>query len=143
VEVYHLRGRESLFLALVESLWTREALLTAPVGWEERAYTNDEPLRGRAREFHMQKGSSKPNYHVIVLFGLVLPLRPASLPEPERIEVAVAPAFGPYRRFFPREAVRHPAKANLHLIRRLVELVSSPGDLILYPFARTSSICAS
>jgi hypothetical protein len=31
-----------------------------------------------------------------------LPLRPASLPEPERIKVPIAPAFGPYRRFFPR-----------------------------------------
>jgi tRNA G10 N-methylase Trm11 len=70
-----------------------------------------------------------------------LPLRPASLPEPERIEVPVAPAFGPYRRFFPREAVRHPAKANLHLIERLIELASSPGDLILDPFAGTFSTC--
>jgi len=70
-----------------------------------------------------------------------LPLRPASLPEPERIEVPVAPAFGPYWRFFPREAVRHPAKANLHLIERLIELVSSPGDLILDPFAGTISTC--
>jgi hypothetical protein len=74
------------------------------------------------------------------VFGLALPLRPASLPEPERIEVPVAPAFGHYRRFFPREAVRHPAKANLHLIERLIELVSSPGDL-LDPFAGTFSTC--
>jgi hypothetical protein len=51
-----------------------------------------------------------------------LPLRPASLPEPERIEVPVAPAFGHYRRFFLKEAIRHPAKANLHLIERLIEL---------------------
>jgi hypothetical protein len=61
----------------------------------------------------------------------VLPLRSVSLPEPERIEVPVAPAFGPYRRFFPREAVRQPAKANLQLIKRLVEFASSPGHLIL------------
>jgi len=78
---------------------------------------------------------------VIALFGLLLPLRLSSLPEPERIEVPLAPAFGPYRRFFPREAVRHPAKANLHLIERFVELVSSPGDLILDPFAGTFSTC--
>jgi hypothetical protein len=51
-----------------------------------------------------------------------LPLRPASLPEPERIGVPIAPAFGHYRRFFLKEAVRHPAKANLHLIERLIEL---------------------
>jgi hypothetical protein len=54
------------------------------------------------------------------VFGLALPLRPASLPEPERIGVPIAPAFGPYLRFFPKEAVRHPAKANLHLIERLI-----------------------
>jgi DNA modification methylase len=78
---------------------------------------------------------------VIALFGLLLPLRLYSLPEPERIEVPVAPAFGPYRRFFPREAVRHPAKANLHLIERLIELASSPGDLVLDPFAGTFSTC--
>jgi hypothetical protein len=71
---------------------------------------------------------------VNALFGLLLPLRLYSLPEPERIEVPLAPAFGPYRMFFPREAVRHPAKANLHLIERLIELVSSPGNLILDPF---------
>ena len=59
-------------------------------------------------------------YHVIALFGPVLPLRSVSLPEPERIEVPVAPAFGHYRRFFPKEAVRHSAKANLHLIERLI-----------------------
>ena len=68
-------------------------------------------------------------YHVIASFGLVLVLRPASLPEPERIEIPLAPAFGPYQWFFPREAVRHPAKANLHLTKKLVELLSSPGSL--------------
>jgi len=78
---------------------------------------------------------------VIALFGLLLPLRLSSLPEPERIKIPLAPAFGPYRRFFPREAVKHPAKANLHLIERLIELVSSPGDLILDPFAGTFSTC--
>ena len=78
---------------------------------------------------------------MIALFGLLLPLRLSSLPEPERIKIPLAPAFGPYRRFFPREAVKHPAKANLHLIERLVELVSSPGDLVLDPFAGTFSTC--
>ncbi len=53
----------------------------------------------------------------------------------------VTPTFGPYWRFFPREAVRHPAKANLRLVERLKELVSSPGDLILDPFAETFSTC--
>ena len=78
---------------------------------------------------------------MIALFGLLLSLRLSSLPEPERIEVPFAPVFGPYQMFFPRMAVRHPAKANLHLIKRLVGLVSSPGDLILDPFAGTFSTC--
>jgi hypothetical protein len=34
VEACCLRGREGLFFAHVELRWTREALLTAPVGWE-------------------------------------------------------------------------------------------------------------
>jgi DNA modification methylase len=46
-----------------------------------------------------------------------------------------------YRRFFPKEAVRHPAKANLCLVERLVELVSSPGDLVLDPIAGSFSTC--
>jgi DNA modification methylase len=71
----------------------------------------------------------------------VIDLGSVSFPEPRRVEVPVAPAFGPYRRFFPREAVRHPAKANLHLVERLVGLVSSPGDVVLDPFAGTFSTC--
>lgn len=68
-------------------------------------------------------------------------LQHAPLPEPRRLEVPLAPAFGPYRRFFPREAVRHPAKANVRLLERLVELVSFPGDVVLDPFAGTFSTC--
>jgi hypothetical protein len=83
-------------------------------------------VRGEGPGVPGTKGSSKTNYHVIALLGLVLPLRPASLPEPERIEVPVASAFGPYRRFFPREAVRHPAKANLRLVERLGSVYHPP-----------------
>jgi site-specific DNA-methyltransferase (adenine-specific) len=82
-------------------------------------------------------------YNPSTLSVLVVPRQSLPFPEPKRIEVPVAPAFGPYRRFFPREAVRHPAKANLHLIERLIELVSSPGDLILDPFAGTFSTCVA
>jgi hypothetical protein len=80
-------------------------------------------------------------YNPSTLSVLVVPRQSLPFPEPKRIEVPVAPAFGPYRRFFPREAVRHPAKANLNLIERLIELVSPPGDLILDPFAGTFSTC--
>ena len=55
-----------------------------------------------------------------------MPLRPASLPEPERIKVPVALAFGHYRRFFLKEAVRHPAKANLRLVERLSSAYHPP-----------------
>jgi hypothetical protein len=40
----------------------------------------------------------------------VLPLRSVSLPEPERTEVTVAPAFGPYRRFFPERQSGNPPR---------------------------------
>ena len=65
----------------------------------------------------------------------------AQLPEPERIEVPVSYAFGPYRSLFPRGAVAHPAKANVHLVERLIELLTAPGDLVLDPFAGTFSTC--
>jgi hypothetical protein len=67
----------------------------------------------------------------------------ASLPVPERIEVPVTPASGPYYRFCPREIVRRPAKTNLYMVEKLVGLVlvSSRGDLILDPFAGTFSTC--
>jgi len=83
-------------------------------------------VRGEGPGVPGAKRSSKTDYHVIAFFGLVLPLRPATLLEAERIEVPVAPAFGPYRRFFPREAVRHPAKANLRLVERLSSAYHPP-----------------
>jgi hypothetical protein len=47
----------------------------------------------------------------------VLPLRSVSLPEPERIEVPVSLALDPYRRFFPKEAVRHPPRLTCIWLR--------------------------
>jgi hypothetical protein len=83
-------------------------------------------VRGEGPGVPRTKGSSKTNYHVIAFFGLVLLLRLVSLPVPERIEVPVIPASGPYWRFFPREAVRHPAKANLRLVERLSSAYHPP-----------------
>ena len=51
------------------------------------------------------------------------------------------PAFGRWGEFFPEEAVAHPAKANLNLIKFLVEKFTKVGDVVLDPFAGTYSTC--
>ncbi len=47
--------------------------------------------------------------------------------------------FGPYRNFFPKEAVGHPAKINLHLLEYLIKNYSRVGDNILDPMSGTGS----
>ncbi len=51
------------------------------------------------------------------------------------------PGFGRWRKFFPEDAIRHPAKANLNLIDFLIDRYSREGDLILDPMAGTGSTC--
>jgi len=51
------------------------------------------------------------------------------------------PGFGRWRKFFPEDAVRHPAKANLNLIDFLIDKYSREGDLVLDPMAGTGSTC--
>jgi len=51
------------------------------------------------------------------------------------------PGFGKWRKFFPEDAIRHPAKANLNLINFLIDKYSREGDLILDPMAGTGSTC--
>ena len=51
------------------------------------------------------------------------------------------PGFGRWRKFFPEDAVRHPAKANLNLIDFLIDKYTKVGDLILDPMAGTGSTC--
>jgi len=49
--------------------------------------------------------------------------------------------FGRWAKFFPKEAVAHPAKANLNLISFLIEKFTKPGSIILDPMAGTYSTC--
>jgi len=51
------------------------------------------------------------------------------------------PGFGRWRRFFPEDAIKHPAKANLNLIDFLIDKYTKEGDLVLDPMAGTGSIC--
>lgn len=51
------------------------------------------------------------------------------------------PGFGPYKRYFPEDAVQHPAKANTLLIQYLIEKFTQEGDVILDPMAGTFSTC--
>jgi len=51
------------------------------------------------------------------------------------------PGFGRWRKFFPEDAVRHPAKANLNLIDFLIDKYTKEGDLILDPMSGTGSTC--
>lgn len=50
------------------------------------------------------------------------------------------PAFGKYRRFFPEEAVQHPAKFNTNLVEFLVREHTKPGDVLLDPMAGSGSL---
>ena len=49
------------------------------------------------------------------------------------------PGFGPYKQYFPSEAVSHPAKMNTKLVEFLVEEFTKEGDTILDPMAGTGS----
>lgn len=42
--------------------------------------------------------------------------------------------------WFPPEVMRHPAKANIHMIDAIVDMVSSEGDTILDPMSGTGTI---
>jgi len=59
----------------------------------------------------------------------------------EELVFESTPGFGRWRKFFPEDAVRHPAKANLNLIDFLIDKYSREGDLILDPMSGTGSTC--
>jgi len=44
------------------------------------------------------------------------------------------------KELFPQEVFAHPAKANINLIKALVEYLTKPGDMILDPFGGTGTI---
>jgi len=47
--------------------------------------------------------------------------------------------FKPYDKYFTKESVKHPAKANLHMIKWIIETYTKEGDWILDPMAGTGS----
>jgi DNA modification methylase len=50
-----------------------------------------------------------------------------------------SPAFGHYKDLMPKEAVSHPAKANVYLLEFLIKNLTKEGDVILDPMAGTGS----
>lgn len=49
------------------------------------------------------------------------------------------PGFGKWKAFFPKEAVAHPAKMNLHLTDYLIKNYTEPGHVVLDPMGGTGS----
>jgi len=50
-------------------------------------------------------------------------------------------AFGRYRKFFPDEAVAHPAKFYVDVIEFIIKKYTKEGDVLLDPMAGTYSLC--
>jgi 16S rRNA G966 N2-methylase RsmD len=62
--------------------------------------------------------------------------------KPHRVfEWAATPGFKPYTSMFITDAVLHPAKANLHMLRWILERYTKPGEWVLDPMAGTFSTC--
>jgi hypothetical protein len=49
------------------------------------------------------------------------------------------PGFGDLKGFFPKEAISHPAKINIHFLRYLITRYTNLGDTILDPLAGSGS----
>ena len=47
--------------------------------------------------------------------------------------------FKGWKQFFTDESIAHPAKMNLKLLRHILEVHTSPGDVVLDPMAGTGS----
>ena len=63
----------------------------------------------------------------------------------EILEFPATPGFGKWRKYFPEDAIAHPAKMNLNLLEYLVLNYTNEGDTVLDPMAGTGStgvICA-
>ena len=59
----------------------------------------------------------------------------------EELDFEPTPGFGRWKPFFPDEAVKHPAKANLNLIEFLIKQFTREDDIVLDPMCGTSSTC--
>ena len=51
--------------------------------------------------------------------------------EVKELEFELPEAFGKYKRFFPDEAVAHPAKAYTDVLEYLIKNYTREGDLVL------------
>ena len=57
----------------------------------------------------------------------------------EILEFPPTPGFGKWRKYFPEDAIAHPAKMNLNLLEYLVLTYTNEGDTVLDPMAGTGS----
>ncbi|MEM2607372.1 MAG: DNA methyltransferase [Candidatus Bathyarchaeia archaeon] len=58
-----------------------------------------------------------------------------------QINIRGSRGFGKYGYFFPPEAIKHPAKMNIHLLEYLIERYTMVRDTICDPMAGTYSTC--
>ena len=57
------------------------------------------------------------------------------------IDLPETPGFRGWKEYFPHDAVFHPAKANLNLLKFLIERYSSKGEKVLDPMAGVYTTC--
>ena len=57
----------------------------------------------------------------------------------EILEFSSTPGFGKWKRYFPKDAAKHPAKMNLNLLNHLVQRYTDEGELILDPMSGSGS----
>jgi DNA modification methylase len=61
------------------------------------------------------------------------------LKKAKELDFDPTPGFGPYKKFFPKEAVAHPAKMNAYLLEYLITHYTEPGHVVLDPMGGTGS----
>jgi len=72
------------------------------------------------------------------MFDLAL----AVVEEPSQVvEFRPTAGFRPYQQFFVKESVKHPAKANLHMMKWIIQKWTKEDETILDPMAGTYSTC--
>lgn len=57
----------------------------------------------------------------------------------EILEFPSSAGFGKWKRYFPKDAISHPAKINLNLLEYLIREYTNEGDILLDPMAGTFS----
>lgn len=72
----------------------------------------------------------------ILQFAIKVSSEPSNI-----IEFPSTAGFKSFHEFFVKESVKHPAKANLHMLRWIIEKYTKEGEIILDPMAGTFSTC--